>query len=136
MAWELIRHNHQLPIVAATTILPRQPLQLVGTTTPMVAPVSSHNVETFGVNGPATYVTGEAVAVYEADNYVKMVAAASVGVGAVVGVASPGGAVGPIAGASGSVIRAVGKTFTEGRENERITVLINPRTLSNAGGAY
>lgn len=127
MAFELHRHEG-FPGKAASQVNARQPVRLVNAERG-VGPATDNTVEVFGIAG-ATAAPGEAVTVYDAKHVAKAVAAASVGAGANVGVASPNGALGPIAGASGAARHRVGQTVQEAREGEVVSVYVNPQQLS------
>lgn len=137
MAYEL--HNGRaFPGVAASLINTRQVVRLApGTTQRGVMPVATWNQQPLGITGEPVASIAQAVTVHTDGNHVKAIAAASLGVGALVGIAS--GAAGassrlqPVAGASGSVIWSVGEATTPAAAGEYFTVHVNPRQLS--GGA-
>ena len=150
MAYEIIRPNFQLPISAGSVLVPRTPVKLVGSSVLLVLPVASSNDRPFGMIGeataPVTSPTGDAVSgfaavVIEEGNIVKAIAAASLGVGvevtmATLGVATnaQGGSylatvpqLGPITVASGSGQWAVGLALTPAKAGELFSLYIKPR---------
>lgn len=129
MAFELHRHGHQLSITAPSTLNPRTPVVLGGTSGLLALKAGSNNVRPFGVTGAGTALAGEAVTVYEDTNIVKVIAAASVGAGAEVGVASDNGAVGPVAQASGTLRWALGLTVADAGAGEVLSVYVRPRAV-------
>jgi hypothetical protein len=128
MAFELHQDKHQLPITVASDCLPRVPVALGGTTALIGIPCASNNVRPFGVTNAATYLRGEVAAVYHDGNVVKMVANASVGASAEVGVASSNGSVGPGL-ITASAHWAVGQTLNAGAAGEIVSVFVNPRRV-------
>jgi hypothetical protein len=95
-----------------------------------VVAIATNNVRPLGVT-IATVTASQAAAVYAHDNVVKAIAAASLGVGAEVGVASTNGNFGPITGASGVTKWATGRALTAAAAGERFSLLVQPRQLSN-----
>lgn len=141
MSFELHRYQHQQGLKAASAIPPKTVVKL-GSAQDTVLPVASNNDRPFGVTG-ASGAVGVAVAVYENENIVKAIAAASLGYGAEVGLASIGVAsavqgsalatttlLGPIAGASGAAVWSVGVAEEPAAAGEVFAVLIKPRQLS------
>ena len=127
----LDRPEHSIPLEAATTLLPKQLVRLVGTNTPLVAPCATTSHEPFG-HVDATYAAGEIAAVYEEANYRKVVAGASLGVGDVV-VGSANGALLPYVAASvfaASGHFVAGKAFTPAAAGETFTLFIKPKKAS------
>lgn len=148
MAYILSRDDAQLPVIGASSIPPRSFVKAVGSTTLAVLPIASVNDRPFGSTGEATIAVGEAGAVYLENNIVKAVAAASLGAGAEVAMASTGVAssaqrnaiatiplFGPLVIASGSLKWALGIAMTPAGGGEVFSVLIKPRatgqTLDN-----
>jgi hypothetical protein len=131
MAFELTRDGFQQSFIAASAVLPKQPVQVVGTSVPFVIPAASMNVRPFGVvkatAGASGLNQGETVTVFEETNVVKMVACASVGAAAEVAVASSNGAVGPQTLISASGHWALGITETSADAGEIVSVYIKPR---------
>lgn len=128
MAFDL--HNNPLPGIAATVIEDRVAVRFIaGATQRAVGPVASSNQEPLGVvDAGATSLAP--VTVHGDQSYVKAVAVASLGAGAEVGHASANGALGPVAGASGSDIWRVGIAQEPAAAGEVFTVFVNPRQLS------
>lgn len=114
---------------AASAVQARKVVSL-DTVDNQVVPVATNNVRPFG-QVDASAAQGEQVTVYGENNVVKLVAAASVGHGAEVGVASTNGDIGPIAGASGITRFAVGQTRSAAAAGEVVSVYVKPRQLSN-----
>lgn len=123
-------HSNPLPGIAATVIADRVAVRVIaGATQRAVGPVASTNQEPFGVvDAGATSLAP--VTVHGDQSYVKAVAVASLGVGADVGHASANGALGPVAGASGSNVWRVGIAQEAAAAGEVFTVFVNPRQLS------
>jgi hypothetical protein len=92
-----------------------------------VVPVTAVSQEPIGFAKQASYAIGDRVTVYEEGNYVKAVAAASLGAGADVGCATSGGQLSPVTLASGTW--RVGKSLGPAGANEVFTVLIKPIRL-------
>jgi hypothetical protein len=139
MAFELIRPGHQQPIVAGSPILPRQAVQLGGTSGLLAFPAASMNVRPFGVNGGATAgvasgaaLPGETFTVYEELNVVKAKAGASLGAGAEVAVGSDNGTFWPVAAASlfaASGHWTVGIAETPAGVGEVFSLYVKPRKV-------
>lgn len=132
MAFELHRPGLQRAIKAASAILPRQAVCLGGSSALHALPCATNSQRPFGLNGNATGGASglnaeQAIVVYERQNYVKAIAAASVGVGAEVEVASSNGALGPAQMITASGHWAVGISQTPAAAGEVFTVLIEPR---------
>jgi hypothetical protein len=77
----------------------------------------------------ASAAQGDRVTVLGQGNIVKAVAVASLGWGAVVGVASTNGALGPVTAASGVVRWALGTAREPAAAGETFSVFVNPRSL-------
>lgn len=143
MAYELIRPGHQQSIEAATQILPRQAVTLVGTNRIMAAPAASMNLRPHGVNGVATqgnassvrgpvFGVDEKFTVYEELNIVKAKAGASLGAGAEVAVGSNNGTFWPVAAASlfaASGHWTVGVAMTPAAADEVFSLYVKPRKV-------
>lgn len=129
MAYQKLKNEHNLPVVAATIILPKQPLKFAGTSVLLAAPCATNSDRPHWFSGAATFLTGEAVAANEAGQIVKAVAAASVGAGAEVGVASSNGALSPAALIAASGHWAVGVSLTPALAGEIFSVDIRPRKV-------
>ncbi len=96
-----------------------------------VLAVATVNVEPIGLTRSVASSAGDAVTVYDDDHIVKAVAAASLGAGADIGVASTNGALGAVtAGASGVVKWRLGKSVTAAAAGETFSLSIKPRQLS------
>lgn len=129
------RHKRAFPgiNISAATIPGRTVVRLsaTGTTERAVEAAGSTNVLPLGVAlfdaGP-----GKAVTVHDENNTVKVKAAASLGVGAEIGVVSGTTSVGPLVGASGVVRHSVGQSETPAAAGEVFSLYINPRQLSGA----
>jgi hypothetical protein len=129
-AFELHRQG-AIPCKAASPIAAGVAVQIdVADTQRQVLPIASANIEPFGIT-VATALTGQGVSVWDRGNVVKALAAASLGAGANVGVVGATNSLGLIAaGASGSVVWAVGKSMTAAAAGEVFSFYINPRQLS------
>lgn len=111
---------------AASAISPKTVVALDTTADQVVA--ATAGAEPVGVTA-ASAAQGDRVTVLGLGNTVKCVAAASLGFGAVVGVASTNGALGPVTGASGVVKWAVGTSRGNAAAGETFSVFVNPRQL-------
>lgn len=141
MAGELHRPGHQLPVKAASAINPHSAVQLVGTSELLAIAAASTNLRPFGVTGGQTAGASginqnELVTIYEPGNIVKVKAAASLGVGAEVGVTgASGGAAGfsivaPASlGASGIAVWSTGQSLSPAAAGELFSLYINPRLV-------
>ncbi|HEU4656315.1 MAG TPA: hypothetical protein VFR97_02265 [Capillimicrobium sp.] len=128
--------NHQghiEPALEAATAIAARTVVALTTTQDQVAPVATRNVEPLGITGDADVEAGRRVVTYGDDNIVKAVAGASFGFGANIGVASTNGALGPVAGASGSVVWRVGTSREPAAPGEVFSLYVSKRQLS--GGA-
>ena len=132
MAFE--RHRTAFPGIALATVLPRTAVRFAptGVQDRAVVPVTDSTQPVLGVTGDAPANPGQSCRAHDHGNTVKMVAGASIGHGAEVGVASANGAVGPIAGASGVVRHSIGQSCTVAAPGEVFSVYVNPRQLSGA----
>lgn len=93
-------------------------------------PLASCNLEPVGLAQASVVNPGDALTVYDQGHVVRWTAIASIGHGADVGVASTNGALGLIAGASGSIKFRVGRTLTAGLSGETVALLVHPRQTS------
>lgn len=127
-AFEL--HRGGFPAIAGSNVNDHVAVQHdVGDTQRQVLPAASKNVEPVGVT-LASAVAGNPVTVFDYGNVVKVTAGASLGAGSEVGVASTNGALGPVAGASGSVVWSVGRSETAAAPGEVFSLYVRPRQLS------
>jgi hypothetical protein len=124
-----VQHRQTDTYVAASTVAEHVAVTL-DTTAGQVVLAASCNLKPQGVTDTAAS-QGLSVTVIEETSIAKVICAASVGAGAVVGVASTNGAIGPIAGASGSTKWSLGESRTAAGAGETFSVYINPRQLSN-----
>jgi hypothetical protein len=129
-AFEL--HRQALPCKAASAMAANIAVQLdVADTQRQVLPIASSNIEPLGITVATAAAAGQAVAVWDRANVVKVLAAASIGAGANVGVVGATTSLGLIAaGASGAVVWAIGKSMTAAAAGEVFSFYINPRQLS------
>lgn len=128
MAFELHR-GEGLPVFAASPINPKTFVRW-DTSDRKVLPLATNSQEPLGAVH-ATALTGEGLAVHETKSIVKAVAAASLGAGADLMVASTNGALGPAAaGASGVVRWRVGVSQEAAAAGETFSVYVNPRQIS------
>lgn len=129
----MAHENHQgfiePALIAASAMNPRTAVKL-DTIEGQVVPVATKGVEPMGLTGAASAPLGGAVVVYGPGNIVKAVAGASLGANTPIGVASTNGALGPVAGASGSAVWQVGTSRTAAGAGERFSLYVNPRQLS------
>lgn len=130
MAFEL--HRSALPGIAASAINAQSVVTHdIGDTQRQFLPVSTSGLEPVGVALATAVNPGDGVTVHDAYNVVKIVAAASLGAGANVGVASTNGQLGIVAGASGVTTWRVGKSLSAAAAGETFSLYVNPRQLSN-----
>lgn len=134
MSWVLHRPGFQQSILAASAINPYSPVKLVGTDQPLAIPAATSTDEIFGFNGVGTagasgVNAAEMVTLYEEGNYVKAIAAASLGAHTDVGIASTNGALGPVVRASGVAGFRVGKSMTPAAAGEVFTCYVKPKVL-------
>lgn len=136
MAFDLHRPGHQQSLIAASVILPRQPIKLAGTSTLFALPAATNADRPFGMNGPATAGAsglnqGETLTVLEELNIVKAIAGASMGVGNEVFVGSSNGVLMPalaasLFSASGHWVVGVNETPASAA-GDVISVFVKPR---------
>lgn len=127
MAFELHRVPG-LPGIAASAINSGQAVTPdVGDVQRQFLPIATVNIEPFGVARATAVTAGDAVTVYDTGHVVRAVAAASLGHGADVGVATTNGALGPVVAASGVVKWFVGKSLSAAAAGETFSLSIRPR---------
>jgi hypothetical protein len=117
------------PLAAASAVADKK-VVVLDTTANQAVPAATNNVRPLGVT-IASGAQGDSIAVYGHGNTVKAVAAASLGFGSEVGVASTNGNLGPITGASGVTKWAVGQALESAAAGETFSLLVSPRQLSN-----
>jgi len=130
MAFEL--HRGGYPGIVASAVTPRSAVIVVGGDTQRsFGPALDNTVEPHGIIDQvvASGLPGESITVYEPGDVVKVTAAASLGSGTDVGVAS--GGFSPISGASGITRWRSGKSHTAAAAGETFSVYVSPRQLSN-----
>lgn len=123
-------HRSGYPLVAASAVNAGAALTIASGADERCVPVASLNIRPLGIALATGATVGHAVTVLDEGNTVVVTAAASVGRGAEIGVASTNGALGPVAGASGSVAFSVGQSLSAGAAGEDISIYVNPRQLS------
>lgn len=129
MAYEL--YDGALPFIAASAINAQGVVGLVdGDVERRVVPLATVNVEPIGPAIATAANPDDAVSVVPIGRVVRAWAAASIGHGADVGVVGATTSLGPVAGASGSVVYAVGKALSAADAGEAFSYYINPRQLS------
>lgn len=124
-------HRNALAFTAASNIVPLRAVQIDTAKNRQVLLAATQNVEPYGVTGNGTALQGEAVTVHGPDSVVEAVAAASLGAGADIGVASTNGALGPVSGASGVSRFRAGVSVEAAGAGERFSLYVNPKQLSN-----
>jgi hypothetical protein len=145
MAFFLTRDDQQIPLPAASNIAPRSFVKLVGSNAAQVLQVAAVTDEPYGYTAEATAVQGEANAIFLENNVVKAIAAASIGVGALVGLASIGVAsaaqrnaiatvtlLGPVTVASGTKVWTYGRSLTPAAAGEVFSVHVKFRITGQA----
>lgn len=123
-------HRSGYPAVAASAVNAGAAVGVASGADSRVYPVASLNLRPLGIALATGATVGHAVTILDEGNTVVITAAASVGRGAEVGVASTNGALGPVAGASGSIVYSVGQSVSAGAAGEDISIYVNPRQLS------
>jgi hypothetical protein len=122
--------NNPLPFTNASAISGPIPVRLNPSANRSVVAAATNNVEIQGFVSDASYAAGEAVTVYGDGDVVEAIAGASLGAGADIGIASTNGALGPVAGASGTARYRVGRSLESAAAGERFSVLVKPGQLS------
>lgn len=123
-------HRSAFPAVVASDCNPGSAVKFdAGDFDRQVVAIASQNLEPVGIT-LATALQGGAVTVLDDESLVKVTAGASLGAGADVGVASTNGSLGPVSGASGSVVYRVGKSTSAAAAGEVFSLYIRPRQLS------
>lgn len=128
-AYEHSSFGPQLSFKAASVLSDKLAVKL-DTTANQVVPVASVNDQPFGVAHDVASSVGDVIPVYGPHNVAKVVAAASIGVGADAGVASTNGNLGPVTAASGVVKYRVGYSLTAAAAGETFSLFVAPRQLS------
>ncbi|HMJ01572.1 MAG TPA: hypothetical protein VK506_01450 [Conexibacter sp.] len=123
-------HKGYIDSLKAASAVQARKLVALDTVDNQIVPIGTNNVRPYG-QVDASGAQGEQLTVYGLNNVVKVVAAASVGHGAEVGVASTNGDIGPIAGASGITRWSAGVTRSAAAAGEVLSLYVQPRQLSN-----
>ena len=123
-------HRSGYPAVAASAVNAGAAVTVASGSDSRVAPVATVNVRPLGIALATGATVGLAVTVLDEGNVAVVTVGASVGRGAEIGVASTNGALGPVAGASGSVVYSVGQSVSAGDADQDISLYVNPRQLS------
>jgi hypothetical protein len=126
-----VLHRSAQSFAAASDMVPNRPVTLDTNAARQVVLAASNNLEPHGFIGPATAPRGEQVTVFEQTSVVEAIAAASLGPGADVGVASTNGAIGPVAGASGITRYRVGKSEQAAAAGDKFALYVSPKQVSN-----
>lgn len=126
-------NEHNFPgILLGASIADRQIVKLAptGSQERAIQAVATRNEPPFGITA-ARANPGDAVTIYTEGAIPKVRAAASIGIGAPVGVLTVGTtSFGPVAGASGSVVYQVGESVSPAVAGEYFQLLIKPRQIS------
>lgn len=125
-----IRQN-SLPFTVASDIVPLRPVKIDTAADRQIVLAASVNDSIQGFTGEATGLQGESITVHGETAITKAVAAASLGAGAVVGVASTNGALGPVTGASGVTKHQAGVSVESAAAGEQFSLYVKPRQISN-----
>jgi hypothetical protein len=128
MAFKL--HRTSFPGIAASAIAAGQPVTLASGGDRHVAPIATANVQPLGVALASAVNPGEGVAVLDRGNTEIVIAAASLGRGAEIGVLAGTTSFGPVSAASGSAVFSVGQSVSAAAAGEEFSLYINPRQLS------
>lgn len=129
MAFEKHKNDHNLPVIAATDISPRQFLTPGGTSVLLAIPAGSNNVRPHWFAGQGTTASGAAIPCQEPGQIVKVLAAASLGAGAEVSIGSTNGGLTPGALIAASGHWAVGISLSPAAAGELFAVDIRPRKV-------
>lgn len=124
-------HTNPLPFTAASALKPFDPVRLSASVARSVVPAATNHVEVHGFIGNASAVVGEGVTVHGQESVVEALAAASLGPGADIGIASTNGALGPVAAASGVARFRVGKSLEAAAAGERFSLYVKPDRLAD-----
>lgn len=127
------RVNDVMPCIAASAINYGQAVALdVGDVQRQVLPLGTNTLEAFGLALATAVNPGDPVSVHGflSGNVEKVVAGASLGHGADIGIGSTNGALAPIVGASGVAKWRVGKSMTAAAVGETFSLYVAPRQLS------
>lgn len=124
---EFLRNS--LPFTVASDIQANRPVKIDTAADRQVVAAASVNDRVHGFIDSATHLQGEAVTVYGQGAVVSVVAAASLGAGAAVGVASTNGAIGPVSGASGLTKYEAGVSVESAAAGEKFSLYVNPRQI-------
>jgi hypothetical protein len=123
-----------LPAFAGSIVRPNEAVKwAAGSSERRVVPVTASTDLAIGVNGEATAAVDAPLTVYEIGSIREVLAAASVGAGANVAVASSNGGVAPVAAASGVIRAAVGQSVTPAAAGEYFSLYVRPIALSDGG---
>lgn len=126
MAWELHNGRRSEAFKAGVAIAARKPVK-VGTVVDEVLLATANTDSVLGITDNVASA-GLHITVYQEGNVCKAVAAASLGFGANVGIASTNGDFGPVAAASGSAKVVVGQARTSAAAGETFSLYVNPST--------
>lgn len=131
LPYVLHRYQHQENQKVASNVVAKQPVQIVGTSIPLVIPCGSANLEPKGLVDSVASV-GDQVVIYKDTNIVKAVAGASLGVEVEVLVGSSNGALNPAIAASAFAASGhwiVGVSKTPAAAGETFSVEVKVRRV-------
>jgi hypothetical protein len=128
MAFKL--HRTSFPGIAASAVSAGQAVTLASGGDRNVAPIVNSSVEPFGIALASAASVGDGVAVLDDNNVEIVIAAASLGRGADVGVVGATTSLGPVSAASGSAVYRVGKSLSAAAAGEEFSIYVNPKQLS------
>lgn len=123
-------HRGGYPGIAATAINAGAAVAQDTATDRAFVPIASRNIRPFGIAQASAPNAGDGVAIFDEGNTEVLIAGASLGRGAEIGVASTNGALAPVAAASGSVVYSVGQSVSAAAAGEEFSLYVNPRQLS------
>lgn len=129
MAYQKLKVEHNLPVIAATDIAPKQFLTPGGTSVLLAIPCGSQNVRPHWHSDLGTTASGMAVPCQESDQIVKAVACASLGCGAEVSIGSTNGRLAPLALVAASAHWSVGIAVSPAADGETFSVDFRPRKV-------
>lgn len=129
MAYQKLKVEHNLPVVAATDVCPRTFLTPGGTSTLLGIPITTNSQRPYWHSENGTIASGAAIPAQEPGQILKAVAAASLGAGAEVGVASSNSALSAAALVAASGHWAVGVALSPAAAGEVFSVDFRPRKV-------
>lgn len=128
MAFKL--HRSGFPGIAASAINVEAAVGIASGVDRSFSPIATANVRPFGIALATAVNAGDGLTILDEGNVAIVTAAASLGRGAEIGVASTNGALGPVAAASGLAVYSAGQSLSAAAAGEEFSLYVNPRQLS------